>query len=167
VTDDWSFVWTSQFLVGTVIAGLLLGVVSQYIVRALDHISEVLPASFRRAREEESLRIQQLTNAAISDNALYAALVAEASRLRLHQLLSFFIAFVCHSTLLVVVTVSRVTPTAEMTIILRLEILFLVIFLLPMGFFHYASGLENGKRARRLDTALRAVQRNLILPIMD
>ena len=49
---DWNFVWTPQFLVGTVIAGLLLNIVGAYMVRALDHVRKALPASFRRVRQE-------------------------------------------------------------------------------------------------------------------
>jgi hypothetical protein len=43
VTNDWSFVWTLQFLVGTVIAGLLLNIVAAYVVRAVDHVRKALP----------------------------------------------------------------------------------------------------------------------------
>jgi hypothetical protein len=167
VTNDRSFVWTLQFLVGTVIAGLLLNIVAAYMVRAVDHVRKALPASYRRVRGEESVRIERLIAAATSDNALYAALAAEASRLRLHQLLSFFIAFVCISTLLFLVAVSQVTPAVRMTTSVRVQAGFLIIFLVSMGAFHYASGLENGRRARRLGIALRAVQRNRTLPIMD
>jgi hypothetical protein len=167
VANNWRFVWTPQFLVGTVIAGLLLNVVAAYVVRAVDRLRKALPASYRRARDEESLRIEQLTAAATSDNALYAALAAEASRLRLHQLLGFFIAFVCTFTLLVLVTVSQLTPAAQMTRPARVQAVLLVIFLVSVGVFRYASGLDNGRRARRLDIALRAVQRSRALPIMD
>jgi hypothetical protein len=117
-------------------------------------------------RDQESSRIQQLTTAATSDNALYAALAAEASRLRLHQLLGF-IAFVCTSTLLVVVTVRQLSSVAQLTTTLRVLTVILVILLVSAAVFRYASGLDNGSRARRLDIALRAVHGNRALPIMD
>ena len=161
MTNDWSFVWTPQFLVGTVIAGLLLNIVAAYVVRAVDHVRKALPASYRRARAEESVRIEQLTAAATSDNALYAALAAEASRLRLHQLLRFFIAFVCIYTLVFLVAFGEVTPGIGVLGLL------LIVFLIAMGVIQYSQGLDIGKRARRLDIALRAVQRNRKLPIMD
>lgn len=167
MTHDWNFVWTPQFLVGTIIAGLLLNVVGVYVVRALDHVRKALPASFRRARQEESERIEKLVTAAMSDNALYAALAAEASRLRLHQLLGFFIAFVCFSILLGLIAFSQVAPAVKITTTLRLQAGFLIIFLVSLGAYHYISGLDNGRRARRLDIALRKVQHNLTLPIMD
>jgi len=167
VIHDWDFVWTPQFLVGTVIAGFLLNVVGAYMVRALDHVWKALPASFRRARQEESVRIEKLVTAAMSDNALYAALAAEASRLRLHQLVGFFIAFVCFSTLLGLIAFSQVVPAIKITTTLRLQAGFLTIFLVSLGAYHYNSGLVNGRRARRLDIALRKVQHNRTLPIMD
>jgi hypothetical protein len=117
-------------------------------------------------RDQESSRIQQLTTAATSDNALYAALAAEARRLRLHQLLGF-IAFVCTSTLLVVVTVRQLSSVAQLTTTLRVLTVILVILLVSAAVFRYASGLDNGRRARRLDIALRAVHGNRALPIMD
>jgi hypothetical protein len=43
----------------------------------------------------------------------------------------------------------------------------LIIFPVAVGFFQYSFGLNSGRRAQRLDTALREVQRNLKLPVMD
>lgn len=161
MTNDWSFVWTPQFLVGTVIAGLLLNIVATYVVRAVDHVRKALPAAYQRARGEESVRIEQLTTAATSDNALYAALAAEASRLRLHQLLRFFVVFVCIYTLVFLAAFGEVKPEIGV-----LGLLFIA-FLIVMAGIQYSLGLDIGKRARRLDIALRAVQRNRNLPIMD
>jgi quinol-cytochrome oxidoreductase complex cytochrome b subunit len=161
VTNDWSFVWTPQFLLGTVIAGLLLNIVAAYVVRAVDHVRKALPASYRRARGEESARIEQLASAATSDNALYAALAAEASRLRLHQLLHFFIAFVCVHTFLFLMAVGELKPGVGVLGLL------LIVFLIGLGFIQYCLGLDMGTRARRLDLALREVQRNRKLPVMD
>jgi hypothetical protein len=113
------------------------------------------------ARVEESVRIEELTTAATSDNALYAALAAEASRLRLHQLLRFFIAFVCIYTLVFLVAFGEVKPGIGVLGLL------LIVFLIVMASIQYSQGLDIGKRARRLDIALRAVHRNRKLPIMD
>jgi hypothetical protein len=145
----------------------LLNVLAAYLVRAVDHIRKVLPASYRRARDEEALRIDQLSAAATSDNSLYAALAAEASRLRLHQLLGFFIAFIFAAALVLALVEFRQILAAEMTTTVRVQAALLVIFLVPMAVFRYATGLDNGKRAKRLDIALRTVQRNRALPIMD
>ncbi len=161
MTNDWSFVWTPQFLVGTAIAGLLLNIVAAYVVRAVDHVRKALPVSIRRARAEESVRIEQLTTAATSDSALYAALAAEASRLRLHQLLRFFIVFVCIYTLVFLGTFGELKPGIGVLGIL------LIVFLIGMAGIQYLQGLEIGTRARRLDNVLRAVQRNRKLPVMD
>jgi len=161
VTNDWSFVLTPHFLVGTVIAGLLLNIVAAYLVRAVDHVRKALPASYRRAQGDESVRREQLTTAATSDNALYAALAAEAGRLRLHQLLRFFIVFVCLFALVFLVTFGEAKPGIGVLGLL------LIVFLIAMGVIQYSQGLDIGKRARRLDIALRAVQRNRKLPVMD
>jgi len=161
VTNDLSFVWSPQFIVGTIIAGLLLNIFAVYLVRVIDHVRKALPAFYRRTRGEESARIEELTIAATSDNALYAALAAEATRLRLHQLLRFFIAFVCIYTFVFLVTIGEVKPGINIPGIL------LIIFLLAMGVIQYSQGVDFSKRARRLDIALRAVQRNRKLPIMD
>jgi hypothetical protein len=48
VTIDWSFVWSPPFLVGTVIAGLLLNIVAAFAVCVVDHVRKALPASYRR-----------------------------------------------------------------------------------------------------------------------
>jgi hypothetical protein len=45
--------------------------------------------------------------------------------------------------------------------------LLLIVFLVAMAVIQYSLGLDIGKRARRLDTALRTVQRNRKLPVMD
>lgn len=135
MTNDWRFVWTPQFLFGTLIAGLLLNVVAAYAVRAIDRLGKVLPAFYRRARDEESSRIEQLTTAATSDNALYAALAAEASRLRLLQLLGFVIAFVFTFTVLVLVTVSQSSPVAKLTTTVLVLIVIVVTFLSVGGCF--------------------------------
>jgi hypothetical protein len=161
VTNDLNFVWSPQFLVGTVIAGLLLNIVVAYVVRVVDNVRKALSASYRRAQGEESVRIEELTTAATSANALYAALAAEASRLRLHQLLRFFIAFVCIYTIVFLVAFGEVKPGISVLGLL------LIVFLIAMGVIQYSQGLDIGKRARRLDIALRAVQRNRKLPIMD
>ena len=165
MSNDWSFVWTPQFLVGSLVAGLLLNVVGTYVVRAFDRVANRLPAYFRQVRQEEQTRIQKLSTAASSDNALYAALAAEAARLRSHQLLRFFIAFVCFSVLVIVFI--SITSATQMTGAERVQIMLLVIFLVSLGFFSYLFGLETGGRARRLDIALRAVQRERGLPIMN
>ena len=159
--DDWSFVLTPQFLVGTVIAGLLLNIVAAYVVRGIDLIRVALPASYRRARSEELVRIEALTAAATSDNALYAALSAEASRLRLRQLLGFFIAFICIYTLLFLVALGELKPG------IGLPGLLLVTFLVGMTVAQYSLALGIGPRIRRLDIALNAAQRNRNLPILD
>jgi len=161
VRNDWSFIWTPQFIAGTLIAGLLLNIIAEYVVRAVDHVREALPASFRRARDKESERIEQLTIAATSDNALYAALAAEASRLGVHQLLRFFIAFVFIHALVLLMAFGQVKPGIGVLGLL------LIVFLMMMGGIQYTLGLHAGRRARRLDIALRAVQRNRKLPIMD
>ena len=88
--EDWDFILTPQFFAGTVIAGLLLNILGVYVVRAIDRVRKALPASYRRIRAEESARIDALTVAATSDNALYAALAAESSRLRLRQLFASY-----------------------------------------------------------------------------
>lgn len=161
MTNDWSFVWTPQFLVGTVVAGLMLNVVGAYVVRAFDYLGQELPARYRRAQSKESVHIEQLTTAATSDNALYAALAAEASRLRLHQLLHFFIAFVCINTFVFLAAVGEVKSGIGVLGLL------LIVFLVGIGTIQYSRGLEIGNHARRLDIALNAVQRNRKLPIMD
>jgi hypothetical protein len=138
--NDWSYVWTLQFLVGTLVVGLLLNVLGTYVVRALDSVKKRLPAYFRRVREEESVRIQTLSTAATSDSALHAALAAEAGRLRLHQLLGFFIAFVCIATLALLVTVRQLTLPESMTVADRVEVGLLITFLVFMGGFNYVSG---------------------------
>lgn len=159
--DDWSFVFTPHFLVGTLIAGLLLNTASAYLVRAIDRVRKALPASFRRARSEESARIEELTAAATSDNALYAALAAEASRLRLLQLLRFFTAFVCIFPFLLLVAFGELKPGMGVLGLL------VMIFLVGMAGLQYSLGLGIAPHARRLDIALRAVQRNRKLRIMD
>jgi hypothetical protein len=161
VTSDWRFVWTPQFFVGTIFAGLLLNVVGTYAVRGLDRIRTVLPAAFRRGRDEESARIQQLVDAGTSDNSLYAALAAEASRLRVHQLLHFFFAFVCIDPLLLLAGFGELKPGGDVRAVLVL------VLLISIGLFQYVRGLDAGKRARRLDGALRVVRQNRKLPIMD
>jgi hypothetical protein len=163
--NDWGFVWTRQFVVGTLIAGLLLNVIGGYLIRALDWAGKALPASFRRAQEAESARIEQLTSAALSDHALYAALAAEACRLRLHQLIRFFIAFMCAVALAVVLVDSNQRPPADTWAVVK-AVLLIVVFL-SIAFFQYMSGLDNSRRARRLDLALRAAHRSRGLPIMD
>jgi hypothetical protein len=165
VSNDWSFVWTPEFLVGSLVAGLLLNVLGTYVVRAFDRVTNRLPVYFRRVRQEEQTRIQKLSTAASSDNALYAALAAEAARLRSHQLLRFFIAFVCFSVLLVLFI--SLTSATQMTEATRVQVILLVVFLVSLGFFSYGLGLESGRLARRLDIALRAVQRERGLPIMN
>lgn len=165
--QNWNFVWTPQFLVGTLIAGLLLNVLGAYVVRAVDRMRVHLPAYFRRARDEEAARIQLLYKAAASDNALYAALASEAGSLRLYQLLCFFIAFVAIVTLLFAIAISRMEAVAASTTAGRLELGVLVVFLVPFGFLQYISGLENGRRANRLDAALLAVHSDRSFPVMD
>lgn len=127
--NDWRFVWTPEFLVGSIVAGLLLNVVAAYVVRAVDHVMKWLPASYRRNRDAESARIEKLTSAATSDNAVYAALAAEASRLRLHQLLRFFIAFICIYTFVFLVAYDDVK--------LRMSIpgVLLIVFLISMALY--------------------------------
>jgi hypothetical protein len=71
VAINWGVFWTPEFLIGVVVIGLLLNVVAAYVVRSLDWFARVLPASFRRAQEAESARLQQLTNAATADHAIY------------------------------------------------------------------------------------------------
>src|SRR5262245_42114623 len=100
---NWGVFVTPEFLVGTLVVGLLLHVVGTYMVRSLDWVIKVLPASFRSAQEAESARIQKLTAAATSDHALYAALSADASRIRSHMLQHFFFSFVCFFTMLLLV----------------------------------------------------------------
>jgi hypothetical protein len=167
VSNDWSFVWTPEFLVGSLVAGLLLNVLGTYVVRAFDRVANRLPAYFRRVRQEEQTRIQKLSTAASSDNSLYAALAAEAARLRLHQLLRLFIAFVCFSLLLFLATIMSITPVTQITVTVRVQVVGLIIFLVSIMVFTYGSALESGRRARRLDIALGAVQRERGLPIMN
>lgn len=161
MTNDWSFIWSPQFLVGTVIASLLLNIVAAYVVRAVDYVRKVLPASYRRAQREESMRIEQLTAAATSDNALYSALAAEASRLRLILLTRLFIVVVCVYTLVLIVTLPEVKPGEIVPGML------LIVVLTVVAVFHYSLGLDINKRVRRLDSALRAVQQNRSFPILD
>ncbi len=158
---DWSFVLTPQFLVGTLIAGLLLNVLAAYVVRTIDRIRIALPTSYRRARAEESARIETLTAAATSDNALYAALAAEASRLRLRQLLRLFIAFVCIYPVVFLVALGEVRPG------MALPGFVLVVFLLGVAGVQYSLAIDISSRTRRLDIALNAAHRNRKLPIMD
>jgi len=158
---DWSFVLTPQFLAGTVVAGLLLNIVAAYAVHAIDHVRKALPASYRRARAEESARVEALTAAATSDNALYAALAAEASRLRLRQLLRFFIAFICIYTLVFLMAFGELKPGLGVTGLL------LVVFLVAMAFIQYFQAIDVSSRVRRLETALSAAGRNRKLPILD
>ena len=167
MSNDWSFVWTPQFLVGSLVAGLLLNVVGTYVVRVFDRVANRLPAYFRQVRQEEVTRIQKLSTAASSDKALYAALAAEAARLRSHQILRFFIAFACFSILSFLATIMSITAVTQMTASVRIQVMLLVIFLGSLGFFSYILGLESGRLARRLDIALRAVQRERGLPIMN
>lgn len=124
-----------------------------------------MPASFRRAQEAESARIQQLTSAALSDHALYAALAAEATRLRLKQLLHLFLAFVCGVTLLIVLVDHDQRPQTGTYVVITQ--VFLTVALLSIGFFQYVRALENMRRAQRLDIALRAAHKSRGLPIMD
>lgn len=141
--------------------GLMFHVLGTYLVRAIDHVKNVLPAFYRRARDKEFARIERLTTAATSDNALYAALAAEASRLRSHQLLCFFVAFVCMNFLLFVQVAGELHPG------LGLSGLFVLVFLVGCGLIQFVRGLDIGTRLRRLDIALRAVQRIRELPFMD
>jgi len=127
----------------------------------LDWLAKVLPASFRRAKEAESARIKQLTDAATADHALYAALAAEAGRFRSQQHLHFFFSFVCLSALTAIFASGEMKPGMGVSGFL------LIVFLLTMVVFQYSLGLESGKRARPLDLALREVQRNLKLPVID
>jgi hypothetical protein len=99
VTINWSIFLTREFLIGVVAVGLLINVVSAYIVRSLDWLGKKLRALFRQAQEAESARVKQLTDAATSDHAIYAALVAEATRLRSLQYIQFFISFACFSVM--------------------------------------------------------------------
>ena len=165
--DSWSVVWTPQFLVGTVIAGLLLNVLAAYVVRVVDRVRVHLPAYFRRARDEEAARVQLLYAAAASDNALYAALAAEAGRLRLRQLLSFFIAFVAIATLVFLLGVSEIAPIGRITAVAPLQVAFVIVLFVPLGLLQFIAGLEHSRRATRLDAALREVHRKRSLPIMD
>jgi hypothetical protein len=160
VTIDWSIFWTPQFVIGVVVMGLLLNVVGAYTVRSIDWARKALPASFRRGRDMEAGRVQQLATAAISDHALYAALAAEATRLRVHQLLQFFIAFVCFCGLLLLLAPVPGEPVS------RSNRLFVVILAVG-GFVLYYRGLGSWTRARRLDTALQAIHKKLKLPVME
>ena len=162
VTINWGVFLTAEFLIGVVVVGLLLNVLGTYVVRSIDWIARVLPAFFRRAQENESARIQRLADAATADHAIYAALAAEASRLRSHQLRQFFFSFVCLSTMFFVLILLEREGQPP-----RVVGLLLTIFLLVMGFFQFSRGLDSGTHAQRLDTALRQVQRNLKLPVMD
>jgi hypothetical protein len=156
-------------LFGVLVCGLTLNVLGAYVVRWFDRVRDRLPAHFRQVREKELERIQLLSAAASSDSGLYAALSAEAGRLRLHQLLGFLIAFVGICAILLLIGAAQVDAYtgARMTTSGRIEALLAIAFLLPMSGLQFTSGLENGRRARRLDIALRAVQRNRSLPIMD
>jgi hypothetical protein len=162
VNSTWSLVWTPQFLVGTIVAGLFLNVVSAYVVRAADRLVHRVTGAWRAAVGEEAARTQQLSAAAAADNALYAALAAEASRLRSHQLLHFFIAFVLIATFICMLALDQGEPRS-----LGVLGLLVLLGLFVVGFVQYNLGLESGKRARRLDNALRAVHASRKLPIMD
>lgn len=161
MTINWRVFLTPEFFIGVVVIGLLVNVVSAYVVRSLDWVVEVLPASFRRAQEAETARIQRLTEAATADHAIYAALTAETSRLRSHQYAQFFLSLVCFSTM---VLFAYFVQTGEIERIVGVSF---AIFLTVIGFYQYMGGLDSARRAQRLDKVLREVQRNLKLPVMD
>ena len=167
--DALNLIWTPQFFAGTLVAGLLLNVLGAYVVRAIDRLRVRLPGHFRRIREAESLRIQRLSDEATADTALYAALAAEAGRFRVHQLLGLLTAFASAFALLflMAIMVGSEAPPVDRSTGERVQAMILITFLVLMGGFHYASSLEHGRLARRLDIALRGVQRNRTLPIMD
>jgi len=102
---------------------------------------------------------------ALSDHALYAALAAEATRLRLHELLHFFIAFVCFVAFTFVMVDHDQRPQTGTYAAVKLVVL--IVFLVSMGFFQYMRGLENSRRAQRLDIALSAAHKSRGLPVMD
>jgi pilus assembly protein TadC len=161
VTINWGIFWTPEFLIGVVVIGLVLNVASAYVVRLLDRMGMVLPAFFRRAQQAESARIRRLADAATSDHALYAALAAEAGRLHSHQLTQFIGAFAC--MVMVVALLAFVKAGA----VGRIGGILAAIYLTAVAFFESASWVANNRRANRLNTALREVQRNLKLPVME
>ena len=94
MADNWSFVWTPQFLVGSLVMGFILNVFGTYVVRWIDSVRAKLPAYYRRVRVEEKQRTQHLVEAATADTALYAALSAEAARLQIREVRRYFVALV-------------------------------------------------------------------------
>jgi len=144
------------------VASLLLNVLGAYVVRMLNRVRPRLTGYFRRALGEEAARTEHLAAAATSDNALWAALAAEASRLRLHQLLRFLTAFVFIGAFLLLYARGELMPGSSSTPA-RLTVVGFVAF----GLIQYVRGLDFGKRARRLDIALGTAHRNRKLPIMD
>lgn len=163
MTNSWSFLWTPQFWFATLAVGFLLNVLGNYAVRLLDRVGARLSGYFRQLLGEEAARTETLTAAAASDNALWAALAAEASRLRLHQLLRFLTAFVFSCVgILLTYALGEVTPPSSNT-----PARLVAVGSLVFGFIQYTRGLDFGKRARRLDIALSAVHRHRKLPIMD
>jgi hypothetical protein len=162
MSRDWSFILTPQFLVGTMVAGLLLDVVGTYLVRWLDRIKDQISSGREQALSEESQRVGRLTEAALSDTALYAALAAEGTRLRLDQLLKFLGAFFCIYPLIVVIQFGEAKP-GLLGIAGRISLVAIVAF----GLIQYVRGLRSVSRARRLDLALDVARRHHTLPIMD
>jgi hypothetical protein len=160
--NRWSFVWTPEFLVGTLVVGLLLNVLGAYVVRTLDRVRTRLTGYLRGVLGKEAARTDQLAAAAASDNAVWAALAAEASRLRLHQLLRFSIAFAFIGAFLLLYGRGELIPSAS-----NLFVRSAVVGFVAFGLIQYVKGLEFGTRARRLDIALAAAHRSRKLPVMD
>ena len=80
--NDLAFLQTSEFLIGALVAGVLLNVLSYYVASLVDRHSVGIPEAFRRNRANERQRVDELTAAAESSLALYTALSADAARLR-------------------------------------------------------------------------------------
>jgi hypothetical protein len=86
---DWSFVLTPEFVIGTVIAGLLLNIFASYAVRLIDRLWTGATATSRKVTAELAERRHNLTERGKDDFTFYLALIAEAGLLRIRAMRRF------------------------------------------------------------------------------
>ena len=82
MSTNWSKFMTPEFGIGVLLSGLLLNVVGTYVVRGLDRFRSGWTEQARSQRERLRLRREAYTTFARTSPAAYAALAAEAARLR-------------------------------------------------------------------------------------
>jgi hypothetical protein len=99
---DWSQFATPEFVIGTVLSGLVLGIAATYIVRGLDRIAARWSAEAR----ERSTRLLDQRSRYIAlgkgNVAGYAALASEAARLRARSVRRFLSLLAIASVLILV-----------------------------------------------------------------